>query len=166
MDDCFYKGKIATQLIATSMKKLDFDINIKAPPAIVWEVLWNDETYRKWTKPFSEESHAISNWNLGDEILFVDGTRSGMYSMISQKIENKQMTFKHLGIIKNGIKQPIDDETKKWSGAIEAYYLTPESGGTNLNVALDSDQEFESFFKNTFPKALNIIKELSEQKND
>lgn len=36
------------------MKTLNFLIKIKASKEKVWNVLWDDETYRKWTSTFSE----------------------------------------------------------------------------------------------------------------
>ncbi|MBP0902526.1 SRPBCC domain-containing protein [Mariniflexile gromovii] len=142
--------------------KLNFKITIQAPKETVWSVLWNDVTYREWTKVFSEDSHAVSNWQEGSSVMFLDGNGSGMFSKIYKSIPNSFMGFEHLGIVKDHIKQPIDEKTKAWSGAKEDYTLTEKNGMTHLEVSLDSDKEFESYFKNTFPKALEIVKNLSE----
>ena len=147
------------------LKKIKFNTTIKAKPARVWDVLWNDDTYRQWTKPFNEDSQATSNWKEGDEILFTDGKGSGMYSIISEREDNHKMTFKHLGILKNGVKQIADKETERWSGAEEAYVLNKTDDGTLLEVEMDSDHEFQNFFQNTFPKALQIVKEIAESKS-
>ena len=44
------------------MKTLKFSIEINAPKTRVWEVLWNDESYKKWTSVFSSSSHGVSDW--------------------------------------------------------------------------------------------------------
>lgn len=50
------------------MTTLDFNSNIKASAAKVWQVLWNDSTYRKWTSAFHEGSYAVSDWK--EEVKF------------------------------------------------------------------------------------------------
>lgn len=140
------------------MKTLKFVIKIQAPAAKVWEILWNDDTYRKWTTVFHEGSHAVSDWQEGSKILFLgpDG-KDGMHSMIEKKIINECMVFKHIGEIKNGIETESD-----WGEARERYDLVEENGTTQLTVTLDSVEAFQDYFSDVFPKALDIIKQLSE----
>jgi len=140
------------------METLKFNTSIKASKEKVWQVLWNDGTYRKWTAVFSEGSYAESDWNEGSEIKFLgpDGS-SGMFSMIEKKIPNEEMIFKHLGELKNGVK-----ETKEWGGAMEKYFLTEADGTTALRVEVDMNEEYVKYFVDTFPKALEIVKQLSE----
>ena len=140
------------------METLKFNTSIKASREKVWQVLWNDETYRKWTAVFSEGSYAESDWNEGSEIKFLgpDGS-SGMFSMIEKKIPNEEMIFKHLGELKNGVK-----ETKDWGGAMEKYFLAEADGKTALRVEVDMNEEYVKYFVDTFPKALEIVKQLSE----
>ena len=42
------------------MEKLHFSVNINASKEKVWQTLWDDTTYRKWTSAFSETSYAVS----------------------------------------------------------------------------------------------------------
>lgn len=44
------------------MEVLDFKIEINAPKEKVCSVLWDDETYRKWTTVFCEGTYAVSDW--------------------------------------------------------------------------------------------------------
>ena len=141
------------------MKTLKFVVKIQAPAAKVWEVLWNDDTYRKWTTVFHEGSHAVSDWKEGSKILFLGPNGDGMFSIIEKKTDNMLMVFKHLGELKNGIETASD-----WGEARERYDLTEESGATELTVTLDSVEEFQDYFSDTFPKALDIIKQISEMK--
>ena len=144
------------------LKKINFSVDITAPREKVWEVLWQDKTYRAWTKVFSEESHAISDWKEGSSIQFLDGNGNGMFSRIGAKKANEFMSFEHLGVLKNGIEQPLDEQTKTWSGSKEEYTLSGEGNQTHLEVHLDTDENFESYFSKTFPLALQKVKELSE----
>lgn len=145
------------------METLEFAIKIKAPAEKVWDVLWNEETYKKWTSVFCEGSHTISNWNEGDKIHFMSPNGEGMYSIIETKTQNEYMAFKHLGEIKNFEEQPLDEETKKWMGAMETYRLIPEEEFTTLIAQVDVVEKYLDYFKETFPNGLEKVKELSEK---
>ena len=84
------------------MNTLHFKTNINAPKEKVWKILWDDKTYREWTSAFMEGSYAESDWKEGSKICFLAPGGSGMFSIIEKKIPNEQMTFKHLGEIKEG----------------------------------------------------------------
>ncbi|KIC01967.1 MULTISPECIES: SRPBCC domain-containing protein [unclassified Flavobacterium] len=146
------------------METLEFAIRIKAPVEKIWSVLWEDETYKKWTSVFCEGSHTISDWNEGDKIHFMSPNGEGMYSVIETKIPNEYMAFKHLGEIKDFKELPIDEATKKWSGAMETYRLTEEDGFTVLEAKVDTLEKYIDYFKEVFPKGLEMVKELSEEK--
>ena len=140
------------------METIKFSIRINAPKAKVWEVLWNDDTYKQWTAVFSEGSRAVSDWNEGSKILFLDAKGDGMFSVIEKKIPNQQMSFKHMGEIKDG----VETETE-WAGAMENYFLAETENGTELTTVMDSNEEFKEYFETTFPKALQMVKQLSEK---
>ena len=142
------------------MSTLTFTEKINAPKEKVWETLWNDASYRKWTAAFMEGSYAESNWNEGDKILFLSPGGNGMFSIIEKKIPGVEMKFKHQGEIKNGVEEP-----KEWGDAYESYYLDEKNGMTTLTAELkmESSPEFEKYFSETFPKALAIVKQLAEQ---
>lgn len=140
------------------METLKFHSTINAPKEKVWETLWNDNTYRQWTSVFSEGSYAESDWNEGSKILFLSPKGEGMFSVIDKKIPNEQMTFRHLGEIRNGVEEP-----KEWANALESYHLKENNGKTELTVALDITDEFAQYFNDIFPKALNAVKEIAEK---
>ena len=145
------------------MSTLTFTEKIKAPKEKVWLTLWNDASYRKWTSVFSEGSYAESDWNEGSRVYFLSPGGDGMFSTIQKKIPGVEMSFKHLGEIKNGM-----EELKEWGDASESYYLEEKEGITELTVKLvmESSPDFEKYFKETFPKALAILKDLSEQETN
>ena len=145
------------------METLEFKIRIKAPAQKIWEVLWDDETYKKWTSVFCEGSHTISTWNEGDKIHFMTPSGEGMYSIIETKTPNEYMAFKHIGEIKDFKEQPLNEETKKWSGAMETYRLTQKGDEVELVTEVDVIEKHIDYFKEAFPKGMEVIKELSEK---
>jgi hypothetical protein len=146
------------------MKKLKFTVIINAPKEEVWKVLWSDSTYGQWTSVFSEDSKAITDWKEDSKVLFLAGNGEGMFSTIAKNIPNKFMSFEHLGVVKDGKEQPLDEETKKWSGAMENYSLEETEGATTLTVDVDATEEYHDFFMDKFPKALGSVKVLAESK--
>lgn len=140
------------------MKKKHFNIEINASKEKVWDTLWNDTTYRQWTAVFGPDSQAVSDWKEGSRIRFVDNKGNGMHSVIDKNILHQQMSFKHLGEIKDGI-----ESESYWAGAMEEYFLTEKNGLTQLTIKMDISPEFEDFFSETFPKAIQIVKEISEK---
>lgn len=145
------------------MAKEVFKIEISAPKEKVWKVLWNEDSYRKWTVPFSEGSYIESDWQIGGRTLFLGGEGNGMVSTIDQLIENKIMSFKHLGMIKDGKEDLESEEVQKWAGLLETYILESSENKTTLSVEMDIEDDYKDYFMEAFPKALNIVKQLSEQ---
>ena len=68
------------------------------------------------------------------------------------------MTFTHLKEIKDGL-----EKDSEWTGASESYILTEKEGITELTAEMDSSLEYKSYFEGMFPKALEVIKRLSEK---
>lgn len=145
------------------MKVLKFYTEINAPREKVWDILWTEETYNKWVKVFSEDSKTISDWIEGEPITFLDSKGNGMQSKINKMAPPETMEFQHLRVIKDGKVQSPTPESKKWEGALETYKLEEKNGYTSLLVKMDSAKEFEDFFVEKFPMALDIIKELAEK---
>jgi hypothetical protein len=145
------------------METLEFTIKIKAPREKVWDILWTDETYRKWTNVFCEGSYVISDWNEGSKIHFLNPNGEGMNSIIEKKIPNEYMAFKHISGLKDFKETPIDAETEKWTGAMETYRLNQENGFTILDVKVDTLEKYIDYFKTTFPSGLEELKKLSEE---
>jgi hypothetical protein len=96
------------------MDRHTFKTTINASREKVWDVLWGDDTYPKWTSVFSEGSKAESDWKEGSKILFTDGKGSGMVSKIESKKSPEYMSFKHLGEMKNG----VEDVSEKRTGMV------------------------------------------------
>ena len=145
------------------MEKLQFKTTINASREKVWDILWNDDTYRAWTSVFSEGSRAETDWKKVSKVLFTDGKGSGMVSRIDDLVPNEFMSFQHLGEVKGGVEDTTSEKVKQWSGCMENYTLKAVDGKTELTVDLDMADEFKDYFAETFPKALAKVKELSEE---
>jgi hypothetical protein len=145
------------------MQTLDFKIEINAPKEKVWRVLWDDDTYKKWTAVFCEGTYAVSDWKEGSKIHFLSPGGEGMNSVIDKKVDNEYMAFKHLSEIKNFQEMPIDAATQEWSGAMETYRLTESNGMTVLDVKMDTVEKYVDYFITTFPNGLEMVKKLSEE---
>ena len=144
------------------MNNINHSIAINAPAAKVWEILWRDETYRKWTSAFQEGSYAVSDWKEGSRIHFLDSNGQGMYSVIETMQAPKTMVFRHLGVIDGGKELPPTPETEKWSDGRESYFLSEEGGVTTVKVSSLAPPEYVEVFNTAFTKGLAIVKELSE----
>lgn len=147
------------------MEKIHFKTTIKAPKEKVWNVLWDLESYKKWTKAFSESSDVETDgWKEGSKVIFGDGNGCGMIAMVAANKPNEFMSFKHLGQINNGVEDTTSDKVKDWVGALENYTLKENNGETELLIDMDINAEFKDMFSQMWPKALQSVKELSEIK--
>ena len=146
------------------MEKINFTTSINAPREKVWDVLWNDDSYRKWTSAFMEGSYAeTDNWKEGSKVLFLSSGGNGMVSKVASNKKNEFMSFEHLGVVKNGVEDTESESVKEWAGARENYRLTEENGKTKLVVDMDSTDEYKDYFEKTFPFALEKVKDLAEK---
>jgi uncharacterized protein YndB with AHSA1/START domain len=145
------------------MQKINFSTDINAPKEKVWEVLWNESSYKTWTRPFAEGSHAVTdNWKEGSKVLFLDGRGMGMVSIVASNKPNEFMSFKHLGEVKDGVEDTGSEKVSGWAGATENYSLKEAGGKTQLKVEMDITDEFKEMFSKIWPKALEQVKTLCE----
>lgn len=147
------------------MQTLTYQILINASPNLVWEGLWKEENYRNWTSVFSEGSHyKTETLQKGSKIHFLNPDGHGMYSVINELIPNEFMEFKHLGIIKDFVEQPLSDEPMQWANSIENYSLKSENEHTLLTVHVDMVDEYVDYMNEKFPLALQKLKERIESR--
>jgi hypothetical protein len=139
------------------MEKLTYEIEINAAPEKIWTVLWSEMTYRQWTAAFTEGSFYQGNLEEGSIVKFLDPNNNGMYSRVEKNIPNKEIKFLHLGEIYEGVEAPQD-----WGDATESYLLEETENGTILKSEIQTPDEFKEFFEEKFPKALEVIKNLSQ----
>ncbi|MFP2996857.1 hypothetical protein ABN763_13150 [Spongiivirga sp. MCCC 1A20706] len=142
------------------INRLEFTIDIKAEKSTIWEALWNETNYRKWVSVFYEGSYAVTDgWKEGTKVHFLAPDKSGIYSIVEKHIPNEYIEFKHIGNVVDGKEKPLNEETKKWSGATEIYKLIEGKDANTLKVEIDVMDEHLEFMSETFPEALEIVKD-------
>ena len=143
-------------------EKLRYSITINASRERVWQVLFEDESFRKWTSLFAEGSYFAGDWSEGSEIRFLNAGSDGMISMIEVNRPHEFMSIRHIGYIVNGVEDTESDEVKAWSPAFENYTLEDADEGTRLTVETDTFNDFVEYFNETWPRALDEIKRIAE----
>jgi uncharacterized protein YndB with AHSA1/START domain len=144
------------------MQQLQFNITINAPREKVWNILWGKDSYPKWASAFSENSTAVTDWKKGSKAFFTDGSNSGMVSRISESIPNEYLEITHEGMLVDGKEDYSPAATQGWAGAKETYTLKDNNGQTELLIQTDITDEYLDMFNTAWPKALDAVKQLSE----
>jgi uncharacterized protein YndB with AHSA1/START domain len=150
------------------MQKLHFETFINAPKEKVWETVIGKESYSEWTTPFSPApSYFEGTWEKGSNMKFLSkdeqGGVGGMFSEIAENKPNEFLSIKHVGMIINGVEDTESENVKKWAPSFENYTLREEGGGTKFMVDMDADDGWVEMFNDTWPKALEKLKEISER---
>ncbi len=151
------------------MEKLTFTTIINASSEKVWHAMLDDATYREWTKPFNEGSHYEGEWETGSEMRFIGiddkGKESGgMYSRIKEARPYEFVSIEHLGMINEaGEIDTTSEAVKKWTPAFENYTFIENDGDTEVLVEIDISDEWKDMFNEMWPKALAILKEITEK---
>ncbi|MEG2079455.1 SRPBCC domain-containing protein [Chryseobacterium sp.] len=139
------------------MEFIKFEITIDAAPEKVWNVLWDEFSYRQWTSAFCEGSFYVGTLEEDSKVQFLDPDNNGMFSKVVKNIPAKEMVFLHLGEIYSGIETPMD-----WGDATESYLLEETEYSTKLTLEINTSKEFRSFFEEKVPLAIQNVKNLSE----
>lgn len=145
------------------MTKLEFKTTINAPREKIWNILWDNDLYQEWTAVFSEGSRAVTDWKEGSKVHFVNAEGEGMLSLIERKKDPEYMSFRHIGMVNKGVEDTESELVKQWAGGHENYTLTQQGNQTELLVDIDVTEDHKEYFQNTWPKAMDKIKELAEK---
>ena len=151
------------------LEMIHFEISINASREIVFNTMLDEKTYPLWTSEFNPTSHFQGKWVKGTKMLFLgtdqEGKIGGMVSRIKDYIPNRFISIEHYGIIQNGEEILSGPEVEKWAGGLENYTFTFENNETLVSVDVDTNQEFKSYFNETWPKALEKLKLICETKS-
>ena len=152
------------------MKKLQFKVSINAPLARVYDCMLginSKSTYEQWTSLFNPSSTYEGSWDKGNKILFIGiddkGEKGGMVSKIAENILNRFVSIQHYGILKADKEITEGPEAEKWANGFENYTFEENNGITTVTVDLDTAEDFLDFMNQTFPKALDKLKEICEK---
>lgn len=148
------------------MEKLHTSIVIGASREKVWDTMLGAATYPKWARAFHEGSYYKGTLAQGEKILFLGPDENGEMGMVSQVAEIRRpefISFKHLGIYKNGEEDTESEEARKWAPAFERYTFTETDGGTKVVIDQDIQSDFKKTFEEMWERALVVLKELAEK---
>ena len=152
------------------MKKLQFTIRINAPVTKVYDFMLgisNKSTYEQWTSMFNPTSTYEGSWDKGNKMLFIGidekGEKGGMVSRIAENILHRFVSIQHIGLLAAEKEITEGPEVEKWANGFENYTFEENNGITTVTVDLDTTEEFLDFMNQTYPKALNKLKELCEK---
>lgn len=152
------------------MEKLQFKVSINAPTNKVYDTMLgisNKSTYEQWTALFNPTSTYEGSWTKGSKILFVGtddkGEKGGMVSEIFDNIPNKFISIRHYGLVKSDVEITEGPEVEKWANGFENYTFGENNGTTMVTVDLDTTEDFLGYMNETYPKALDKLKEICEK---
>jgi hypothetical protein len=91
------------------------------------------------------------------------GEKGGMVSRIAENIPNQFVSIQHYGLVKADKEITEGPEVEKWANGFENYSFEERNGITNVTVDLDITEDFLDYMNDTYPSALNKLKELCEK---
>lgn len=152
------------------MKKTKFNVSINAPANKVYDVMLgisNKSTYEQWTALFNPTSTYEGSWNKDTQMLFVGtdekGEKGGMVSEIFDNIPHQFISIRHYGLVKENVEITEGPEVEKWANGFENYTFVENNGITTVTVDLDTSEDFLDYMNETYPKALDKLKEICEK---
>ncbi|MFM7053688.1 MAG: SRPBCC family protein [Bacteroidota bacterium] len=152
------------------MEKLQFKIEIDASASKVFDIMLgitNKSTYEQWTALFNPTSTYEGSWNTGNKMLFLGvdefGDKGGIISEIAENVLNKFISIRHYGLIKKGVETTEGPDVEKWANSLENYSFEEHHGTTFVTVDLDTTKDFLDYMNETYPKALDKLKEICEK---
>lgn len=150
--------------------RLQYQININAPAAKVYRLMLgldHKSTYEQWTAMFNPTSSYDGSWEKGSKILFTgvdeEGEKGGMVAKIITNEPNQFVSIQHIGLLKGEQEITTGEEVEKWANGFENYSFEENNGSTKLTVDLDTTEDFIQYMDETYPIALNKLKEMCEQ---
>lgn len=150
------------------MKYLRYTIQINASQKRVWDTMLGEDTYQQWASVFNPDSSTESlvegSWEEGSDIRFlakeVDGTLSGMIGKIHTSRPGEFVSIKYSGEIMRGQETVYGPDELYF----ENYTFNEKEGGTELIVEIDVKDEYQEMFNGMWPKALETLKQLTENR--
>lgn len=142
------------------MKNVHFSIDIQAPKAKVWEVLWQDQTFRQWAGVIDPGTYMLGELREGGEVQFISAENGyGVTSLVEKLVPGELLLLRHHADTQDSGKH---EREQQWTGGTETYALAEKNDTTVLTVSFSVPPELEAYFQVNYPKALEQVKILSE----
>lgn len=147
----------------SAVKRIQFTATINAPVPTVWRFMTGPESYQRWACAFAEGCYFEGSWEQGAKIAFLSSpSGDGMVGQIVQNREHEFISIQHLGGISNGVEDTTSASVRAWAPACENYTFISVPEGTRLVIDLDVVSDWEQYMNEAWPKALALLKQLSE----
>lgn len=143
-------------------KLIEKSILINAPAAKIWQVITEDQHNRIWLAAFGPGNTADTDWREGSKALFTDGSKSGLAGVIKVSRPFEQIIIAYTGIVTDGEEDYESDLAKQMAGFEEVYILQEEGNAVKMSISCDMDVEYFDDMSAAWDKALEKIKELTE----
>jgi uncharacterized protein YndB with AHSA1/START domain len=144
------------------MKEMQFSIEIDASKQKVWDILWEDQTFRQWASIIDTETYMVGELKEGNEIQFISAANGyGVTSLVEKLVVGEFLLLRHRADTQQA---GVAERENQWTGGQESYLLTEKEGVTVLTVAFNVPPELEEYFNMNYPKALECVKELAEKR--
>lgn len=142
------------------MHKQEYTTSIKASKERVWQVLWDDESFRDWASLIDEGTYMKGELKEGNVVQFISSHGGyGVSSLVEKLIPAELIVLKHQMDTKDSGESQRDEE---WTGGSESYRLTESDGFTTLIFSMDAPPSQEELMSIRVPQALARIKVLAE----
>ncbi len=151
--------------ISKSKIEIIHTVQINATAEKIWKTLTDLETFKIWCSPFAPGVYFEGDWQVGSEIRFVcvnNGSTEGMVSKILINEPGSHLLIEHVGVISQGIALYDGELVESWLPAAEEYKLEPMGDRFLFTIVTQVPIDYEKFFNTTWPKALTLLKEISE----
>jgi len=153
------------------MERMQFSTSIDAPVAVVYNTMIGKETFKQWTSVFNPSStfeggDLEGNWDKGSKVLFVGtdkhGKREGMVGYIRENVPNQFVSIEYVGILDGDHEITEGPVAEEWRG-FENYTFEERNGSAVVTVDLDVNDQMIEYFGDTYPKALEKLKQICER---
>ncbi len=152
------------------MNKLNFKVSIHASAYKVYDIMLGiskKSTYEQWTSLFNPTSTYDGSWSKGSKMMFIgideNGEKGGMISEIFENIPNHFVSIRHYGLVMHNLEITEGPEVDKWANGFENYTFDENNGITIVSVDIDTTEDFLDYMNQTYPKALDKLKEICEK---
>jgi uncharacterized protein YndB with AHSA1/START domain len=146
-----------------ALKRLQWSVDISAPPSTVYQTLVEPESYGQWTAAFGDGLYFEGSWQQGQRMRFLTPGGEGVISEVAENRPDEFISLRHIGYIAGGVEDTTSEAIRAWAPAYENFTLTAAPQGTKLTVEQDMTDEFDGMVE-AWPKALARLKALCESR--